>query len=504
MSGSPGVFVRARGCNKEVLSESESESALRSVLLESGAPGSGAVMASLEEEVQCTVCCDIFTEPVLLSCSHSFCRKCLQQVWSKGRPECPLCRRRSSKEFPPLNLALKHVCDLLRKREVKRLNAGVNCDLHQETLCLFCRNDQRPVCVSCVSSTKHKGHEFCRLTEAVQEKRDELEAALHPLKEKVENLEKIQHICTSTAKYIKSQADNTEAQIKQEFAKLHSFLRKEEAERIAKLRQEEEQKSQTLQETMQTINRKLESLSETIKTLEYKMKTEDVPFLQSFSQTKTMVQDTLQDPGDTPVPLIDVAKHLNVLKYQVWEKMLGIVQYVPLCLDPLSAHAQLSLSEELTSVSYSHRGKGIPGNPERFDPYVFVLGAEGYDGGTHSWEVEVGNKANCRIGVARGSVQRKGHFSVCPKEGLYTIVFRKREFHAGTFPETRLDFKKKPQRIKVCLSYDKGEVTFTDPSDGTVIYIFKDTFTERLYPLFGPAKDSAPLRICPMTVSVSY
>uniref|UniRef100_A0A8B9JJ21 Uncharacterized protein n=1 Tax=Astyanax mexicanus TaxID=7994 RepID=A0A8B9JJ21_ASTMX len=429
------------------------------------------------EEVQCTVCCDIFTEPVLLSCSHSFCRKCLQQVWSKGRPECPLCRRRSSKEFPPLNLALKHVCDLLRKREVKRLNAGVNCDLHQETLCLFCRNDQRPVCVSCVSSTKHKGHEFCRLTEAVQEKRKVYWVALA------------------------SQADNTEAQIKQEFAKLHSFLRKEEAERIAKLHQEEEQKSQTLQETMQTINRKLESLSETIKTLEYKMKTEDVPFLQVCL---IQVQDTLQDPGDTPVPLIDVAKHLNVLKYQVWEKMLGIVQYVPLCLNPLSAHAQLSLSEELTSVSYSHRGKGIPGNPERFDPYVFVLGAEGYDGGTHSWEVEVGNKANCRIGVARGSVQRKGHFSVCPKEGLYTIVFRKREFHAGTFPETRLDFKKKPQRIKVCLSYDKGEVTFTDPSDGTVIYIFKDTFTERLYPLFGPAKDSAPLRICPMTVSVSY
>uniref|UniRef100_W5L0E9 Uncharacterized protein n=1 Tax=Astyanax mexicanus TaxID=7994 RepID=W5L0E9_ASTMX len=394
------------------------------------------------EEVQCTVCCDIFTEPVLLSCSHSFCRKCLQQVWSKGRPECPLCRRRSSKEFPPLNLALKHVCDLLRKREVKRLNAGVNCDLHQETLCLFCRNDQRPVCVSCVSSTNHKGHEFCRLTEAVQEKR----------------------------------AGEVKAQIKQEFAKLHSFLRKEEAERIAKLRQEEEQKSQTLQETMQTINRKLESLSETIKTLEYKMKTEDVPFLQVC-----LIQWNTERCNRTVCAVS-----------------------VPLCLDPLSAHAQLSLSEELTSVSYSHRGKGIPGNPERFDPYVFVLGAEGYDGGTHSWEVEVGNKANCRIGVARGSVQRKGHFSVCPKEGLYTIVFRKREFHAGTFPETRLDFKKKPQRIKVCLSYDKGEVTFTDPSDGTVIYIFKDTFTERLYPLFGPAKDSAPLRICPMTVSVSY
>ncbi|XP_026861208.2 nuclear factor 7, brain-like [Electrophorus electricus] len=462
-------------------------------------------MASFEEELSCSICCGIFNDPVLLSCSHSFCKECLSDAWAKKRAkECPLCRRKSSKDFPPLNLALKQVCEIFKKEKSKQhANERALCDLHQESFKLFCKHDDEPVCVDCVGSTKHREHKFCKLTEAIQEKKDDLMAALHPLKEKLEILEKIKQSCNSTAAYIKNQANQTEAQIKQEFEKLHKFLHQEEEARIAKLREEETEKNQMLEITVQNISRKLDSISESIRSIENEMKAEDISFLLSFNKTKTIVQDNMQAPAPIPVPLIDVARHLNLLKYHVWKKMLSIIQYVPLWLEPLSAHPQLSLSEELTSMSYSIRGTSIPANPERFDLYVFVLGAEGYDSGNHSWEVEVGYKPNCRIGVARASVQRKGHFSVCPKEGLYTIVIRKREFYAGTLPEIHLDFRKRPQRIKVNLDYEKGEVTFSDPSDGAVIFTFKDIFTEKLYPVFGPSKDSAPLRICPRVVTVA-
>uniref|UniRef100_A0A672MEK7 RING-type domain-containing protein n=1 Tax=Sinocyclocheilus grahami TaxID=75366 RepID=A0A672MEK7_SINGR len=39
-------------------------------------------MASLNvsvEELSCPVCCEIFKAPVLLSCSHSVCKECLQR-----------------------------------------------------------------------------------------------------------------------------------------------------------------------------------------------------------------------------------------------------------------------------------------------------------------------------------------------------------------------------------------------------------------------------------------
>uniref|UniRef100_A0A667WZ97 RING-type domain-containing protein n=1 Tax=Myripristis murdjan TaxID=586833 RepID=A0A667WZ97_9TELE len=61
-------------------------------------------MASrLEEDLCCPVCCDIFKDPVILSCSHSFCRACLQSWWTEKPTikDCPVCKRTFSKIDPP-------------------------------------------------------------------------------------------------------------------------------------------------------------------------------------------------------------------------------------------------------------------------------------------------------------------------------------------------------------------------------------------------------------------
>ncbi|XP_073797382.1 uncharacterized protein isoform X2 [Danio rerio] len=75
-------------------------------------------MASLrvsEEGLSCPICSEIFKTPVLLSCSHSFCRQCLQQFWRNTESQnCPVCRRRSSKLKPPVNLALQNLCESIQ------------------------------------------------------------------------------------------------------------------------------------------------------------------------------------------------------------------------------------------------------------------------------------------------------------------------------------------------------------------------------------------------------
>ncbi|KAK6316296.1 hypothetical protein J4Q44_G00138200 [Coregonus suidteri] len=55
--------------------------------------------------------------PVLLSCSHSFCRPCLGETWreQRGIKDCPICRRRSSRDHPRTNLALRSIYETLLK-----------------------------------------------------------------------------------------------------------------------------------------------------------------------------------------------------------------------------------------------------------------------------------------------------------------------------------------------------------------------------------------------------
>ncbi|KAL7881263.1 hypothetical protein AOLI_G00081110, partial [Acnodon oligacanthus] len=204
-----------------------------------------------EEDLSCPVCCEIFKDPVLLHCSHSVCEDCLQQFWeTKGSRECPVCRRRSSIDQPPTNLALKNLCEsFLQERSQRSSAASENiCSFHNEKLRLFCLDDLQPVCLVCRDSKIHTNHKFLPLQEAAVDYKEELRTALKPLKEKLKIFTEIKRNLDRTAEHIKTQAQHTERQIKEEFEKLHKFLRDEEAARISALREEEEQKSQRMKE----------------------------------------------------------------------------------------------------------------------------------------------------------------------------------------------------------------------------------------------------------------
>ncbi|KAJ8274841.1 hypothetical protein COCON_G00094660 [Conger conger] len=306
----------------------------------------------LEEELSCPVCSEIFRDPVVLRCSHSFCKACLQQYWEhKGSQECPLCRGRSSMAHPVPSLSLKNACESFLKERSQRAEAGpVLCSLHNEKLKLFCLEDQIPVCNICQASKKHDNHKFRPVQEAAEENKEELRTALAPLQKKLKAFNAVKLICDQTAEHIKSQAQHTERQIKMEFEEIHQFLKDEEAARITALREEEEQKSQKMKEKIEKMTEEISSLSEQIRAIEQELGAEDVSFLQSYKDTQNRAQCTLGDPEKVSEALIDVAKHLGNLKYRVWEKMLGTVQYTPVTLDPNTAHPKLSLSEDLTSI----------------------------------------------------------------------------------------------------------------------------------------------------------
>ncbi len=144
-------------------------------------------------------------------------------------------------------------------------------------------------------------------------------------------------------------------------------------------------------------------------------------------------------------------------------------------LDPNTADPRLVVSDDLTSVRSSENNQLIPDNPERFDFYPCVLGSEGFNSGTHCWDVEVKGSRSWRLGVTTASNQRKG--GAFFHTDVWSVAYGWPEL-AGFHVKHDLE------RVRVNLDYDRGTVSFSDAVTNTRLHTFTSTFTDTLFPFF--------------------
>ncbi|KAM4741842.1 E3 ubiquitin-protein ligase TRIM35-like [Anableps anableps] len=447
--------------------------------------------SNLEEELSCPVCRDIFRDPVLLSCSHSFCKACLRRWWTQKQVrKCPVCNCDSDRKEPTCNLVLKNTCEafLLEREDV--------CQLHSEKLKLFCLDHQQPVCLICRDSKQHRSHVFRPINEVAQDRREELRKSITPLQEKLKLFKQVREDLDLTAQHIHSQARLTETRIRNRFRVLQQFLHDEEEARVAAVKEEEEQKSLKVKEKIKVLDGVLAVLYDAIKAAEKKLRSKDASFLQSFTTAAESVQQRPlpEDPRPVSGALIDVAKHLANLGLNTWKKMKDVVPYTPVALDPNTAGPGLLISEDLTTVRRGNRQE-LPENPERFESEGIVLASKGFTEGVHFWTVELGDCNSWFVGVAEESFKRKKPIQF--RSGLWAVCYSKEKYsYFSQVAPPSFHVKAKLQVIRVHLDLERGKLTFTDPKALKHICTFSHGWSGKMFPIFYVGGIS-PLKILP-------
>ncbi|XP_074975961.1 LOW QUALITY PROTEIN: E3 ubiquitin-protein ligase TRIM39-like [Caretta caretta] len=441
---------------------------------------------SLQEEAACPICLEYFKDPVIIDCGHNFCRACVAQCWEGSNTDtsCPQCRETVQQGNLRPNRQLANVLEIARRlslQAVKGAGGERVCGEHQETLKLFCEEDQTSVCVVCHLSRAHRAHTVVPIEEAAQEYKVKLQGALGHLRKE------LQEVLALTSKEKKKTTEwqgkvkNKREMVSGEFNKLHTLLKEEEQLLLQSLEEEERETLQRLQENVTKLSRQSSSLQQLITEIEEKCQQPVAELLKDVKSTLSRSENVkLQEPEAVSTDLKNVYK-ISLDMREVLKRF-----GVDVTLDPDTANPHLVLSGDRKRVRRGDRRQDLPDKPERFDRYALVLGTEGFAGGRRYWEVRVGDKTRWALGVCRESVSRKGESFLSPGNGFWAVWLRDGGYKALTSPSTPLPVSVRPGRVGIFLDYEAGEVSFYNVTDGSHLFTFTDTFSGTLRPYFCP------------------
>lgn len=293
-----------------------------------------------EDQFLCSVCLDVFTEPVSIPCGHNFCMSCIAKHWEgKNQCLCPLCNKKFNKGLKLcINTGFREIVENFKKHRVISANhvpvkpGEVPCDVclgnkfkacktclvclasycethlephqrvaalrrhklsdpvpnlenetckkHNWIMKLFCRDDMTRVCDMC---TEHSTHHVVPLEEEYENKRAELEQKKLQIHAMIQERQK-------KVQWIKDEGetkgkDNNEAveDIVQVFGTMVTSIQRNMAGLVSAIEEKQRAAERQAGVLLQELEREINQLEKSSSKLEQMSQTEDhLQFIKSF------------------------------------------------------------------------------------------------------------------------------------------------------------------------------------------------------------------------------
>ncbi|XP_068094545.1 E3 ubiquitin-protein ligase TRIM11-like [Hyperolius riggenbachi] len=499
--------------------------------------------ADLSEELECSLCLDIYTDPVSLTCSHNFCRVCIDRVLDSqegSAGSCPECRE-EYEERPGLhrNIALRNIAERFLTTQPDQEGAGVHCtycihspvpavmsclhcdasmcdnhlrvhskapehvlcapttspetrkcSVHKKILEYYCTEDAACVCVSCYVIGGHVGHKMMSLNEASKEKKKKLRNDLQKLMAETEEAEKRVQSLEERRRKTQEKADGETERVTALFRDLRRRLEKLEKRVLSDIMRQ----VQSYDDIIRQLEIKKEELSRKMRHIEELCNmTDPLTVLQEshtgdLCDTEDRHDKQLHDGED-----LDVAGISHTLHTGLADIMSGVTggisaQPADILLDVNTAHNWLYISDDRKTVSWSLM-QNRPETPERFQDWPpQVLSSRSFSSGRHYWEVDVGGSDYWTVGMCYPSIDRRGGQSLIGDNNKSWCLDRGCNHYSVIHDRKEIRLpdgvpSDRVRRVRIDLDYEAGQVSFYAQCDPIIthLYTFTATFTEPLH-----------------------
>ncbi|MCJ8744959.1 hypothetical protein PDJAM_G00124670 [Pangasius djambal] len=284
-------------------------------------------MDSLEKQLICPICLEMFTKPVvILPCQHNLCRKCANDIFqasnpylptrggstisSGGRFRCPSCRHevvldRHGVYGLQRNLLVENIIDMFKQETVSKNStaepqqkaAVMTCEVHEdEKINIYCVSCSVPTCSLCKVFGAHQNCEVAPLSTVYESQKTELSEGVAMLVGNNDRIQAIISLLEESCRTVEENGRKQKSHVCESFDHLYALLEDRKGELTLKISSEQQEKLDYIKGLQ---HRYTEHLDKSAKLVETGIQTMEEPEMAIFLQNAKPLLQKLAEGRNT-------------------------------------------------------------------------------------------------------------------------------------------------------------------------------------------------------------